>query len=110
MGQVVVEHEADTHTPVGQVGHRAPALVHLQRPVLDANDASAQVLAEGNRSQVEQPIVAGLLVQAYEEQCLSGRAPYQPCVRVIATAELWDAALIAQPFGDDGRHSPRVIL
>ena len=45
--QVLVEDQPDADAAVGQVGHGAPALVDLHRPVLSRH-APAQVLTQGH--------------------------------------------------------------
>ena len=65
--EVVVEHHSDADAAVGDVGHRAPAFVHAQSAVV-AGDAAPKVLAERGGRQVEQALVARLLVEADEHQ------------------------------------------
>lgn len=63
-------------------------------------DAAAEVLAQRRGGQVEEGGVLRPLVQPDEEQGGPGRAAGEACVRVLATADLGDVVLRADPVGD----------
>src|SRR5438105_4496892 len=71
--QILGECEADADAALGEVGHRPPALLDLQRAVVQ-DDTPSEVLAEGGGGQIEQPVVPGPLVPADEQQGRSGGA------------------------------------